>query len=244
MLRPLALAALIVLGCGDTSTTDGTSSALAADNRSAGQSQQSSSAALPTENDVEGVRAVFLAYKKAVYDKDGEGAAKAASSTTIEYFETSRRAALSMPEATLRTKPLMFKLMVLMIRARLSADRLKAMDGRGLFVYAVNDGLVGQEGRNLEPHKIDFVGNNARLGIRKGETILPPELGFKVPREQGQWKLDVMSVADNDLVKKESEKAFASVDPDLDVAIVKIVAMHEKRPIGPEIWTPLEEPPP
>lgn len=193
-------------------------------------------AAPSAKDDEAAVRQVFLGYRKAIDEKSGERAASFAATRTIEYFDAMRRAALSMPAAELRKQPMMDRLMALSMRARFDADVLRKLDGRGLFALGVDEGMVGKDVLSLEPGAAVVAGDTARIGlVSRGEEV-PPESGFRFDREQGSWRLDVMSIAP--LATPALEQALASVDADPDVAMVKLLEKIAGKPLGAAIWQP------
>lgn len=57
-------------------------------------------------------------------------------------------------------------------------------------------------------------------------------------READGWKLDVMSVAA--LAEPEFEQMLRDLDPDLDVALLRVLSKVAKKPIDKSIFRPLE----
>jgi hypothetical protein len=184
------------------------------------------------------VKRCFLDYREAIGKPDGERAASLAAASTLDYFEFTRRAALSMPEPELRKRGLMDRLQILTIRARIPAATLRAVDGRGLFAVAVQEGMTGSMAKTLEPGEVELDGSSARLGIRTDEETLPPGSGFRLAREADGWKLDVISVAA--LAEPEFEQMLRDLDPDLDVALLRVLSKVAKKPIDRSIFRPLE----
>jgi hypothetical protein len=58
------------------------------------------------------VKRCFLDYREAIGKPDGERAASLAAAATLDYFEFTRRAALSMPEPELRKRGLVDRLQI------------------------------------------------------------------------------------------------------------------------------------
>jgi hypothetical protein len=185
------------------------------------------------------VRQVFLDYRKAIDAKRGHDAASVAATRTIDYFETMRRAALSMPAAELRKRPTMDRLMALTIRARFEPAVLRKLDGRGLFALGVDEGMVGKDVQSLDPGPVELDGDTARIGlVTRGDSV-PPQSGFRFDREKGAWKIDVMSITP--LATPVLEQALARIDPDPDVAMVALLEKLVGKPLGATIWQAPDE---
>ena len=92
------------------------------------------------------VRATFAAYKAAVLAQQGERAADNVTTGTLREYARYRELALSAPRAALEALPMTERLQVLIIRARVPAADLRAMDGRRVFTHAVDRGWIGREG--------------------------------------------------------------------------------------------------
>ncbi len=240
--RDLALGlALLVVGCEGNKASPTAASSTAATAASASGAVASASATpISRAADDAALRALLADYKKAIYARDGEKAAALVAEPTITYFEAVRKDALYAAEADVRKKPLMDRLMVVIVRARVDADRLRKSDGKGLFVHAVNEGMVGEEARTLEPGAVEVEGDLGKIGIRSGKDEVPPDLGFRAYRESGTWKLDVMSVSK--IGAPALQKVLQDIDPDVDQAMLKLLEMMTGRKIGLEIYKPIDPP--
>jgi hypothetical protein len=186
------------------------------------------------EQDQAAVKQTFLDYQRAIGEKRGDQAADLAAQKTIAYFEWSRKSALTMPEAELRKQSLLDRMQVLVLRAKVDPPMLRKMDGRGLFVHAVNEGMVGKEAQSLVPGSSEINGDTAQLGLSAGGQTLPPKQGFRFERENGKWKLDVMSIAA--VAEGPLRQMLKSIDPDENAAIVKITEQIAQKPLARTIW--------
>jgi hypothetical protein len=252
--RGLALAGLVASAGCEQKADPGASDAVAEAPRSAGVTAPGTSAAATSataaapsaaasasvEADKAAIGALVSEHKKAIYARDGDKAAALVAEPTIVYFESVRKDALAAPEADLRKKPLVDRLMILIIRARVDVERLRQGDGKSLFAYAVKEGMVGEEARTLEPGDVEVEGDMAKVGVRMGAQTLPPEVGFRAYREQGAWKLHLMSVMK--LAGPALEQQLKGIDPDPDAAMIKVLETLLGRKVGAEIWQPLDPP--
>lgn len=202
---------------------------------SSASSAASNSSARPSlEQDQAAVKQTFLAYQKAIGEKRGDQAADLAAQKTIAYFEWSRKSALTMPEDELRKQSLLDRMQVLVLRAKVDPATLRKMDGRGLFVHAVNEGMVGKEAQSLVPGACEVNGDTAQLGLSAGGQTLRPQQGFRFDRENGKWKLDVMSIAS--VAEGPLKQMLKSIDPDENAAIVKVTEQIAQKPLARTIW--------
>lgn len=215
-------------------TASATSSAAPATSSSTARSAAPTSTAATA--DEAAVKKVFLDYRAAIGEKNGRAAADASSARTLEYYESVRKKALTLPEKELRATPTADRFMIVLIRASVDAAALRKMDGRSLFEHAVNEGMVGKNTQSLEPDAIEIEGDTAYLGMRAGGDTLPPRKGFRVYREQGSWKIDVLSVMGT--VGASMDQMLAKVDPDIDTAMVKIAEQLTGKSLAKTIWTP------
>jgi len=157
-----------------------------------------SSVDVPTAEEEAGVRRVFEDYKSAILNQQGDKAANLVSESTLTFFEEVRAAALTAPEQEVRQKRIVQKMMILNLRMRSTAEELHKLDAKGLFSFCVREGMIGSDVRTFDADRAVVQGNEARLGVIAGEKVVPPEMGFRVARERGAWKLDVMSIVGTD----------------------------------------------
>ena len=250
--RPAALASILTLAHGialgacsragsSGAAGSGPSASAAAVARTAGSGSASPPPEPAAAGEEQAVRAIFLQYREAIAKGRGETAAGLVSEKTLDYFERMRVAALSMPAAEVKRSPVMDRTMILITRARIGKDDLERWHGRELFVHAVDQGWVGKEAQRLEPDAVTIDGGTASLGLHSGTDIVTPAQGFRLYREPGGWKLDVISVARADGASMRAvEKELAQIDPDPNRALEKVVEKLTGKPVSAEIWQPLQ----
>jgi hypothetical protein len=252
-----AICALLVVACSEeagpstpgstpgASTGSAVAPSTAAASGSGALSTASSAASAATSafapaTDAQPIHAVFLRYKDAILQRKGEAAANAVSDKTLAYFESMRVAALHMPAAEVKRSSVIDRMVILSIRARIGRERLERWHGRELFVYSVDQGWVGEEVGRVEPAEVTIDGDTASLGVRSGASTLSPAEGYRVFREAGTWKLDVMSVVRPDSASvKAAQDSLQKIDPDPNRALEKVVSQLAGKPVGAEIWEPL-----
>ena len=175
---------VLVAGCNKPTIIQETPSSPAA--------QQGQQGAAPSEEQrLEAVRESVRDYAEALTAKDGEAAAALVVAATFGFYEDLRIAALRSTREQLESWDLMSVLMVLQIRSRVSRAELEALDGRGLFLRAVADGLVGDgvDEVGLDEIWIDEAGAHAEVRV-DGQPVV------WLQREQGaagrpRWQIDI-----------------------------------------------------
>lgn len=187
------------------------------------------------------VEEMFFAYKKSILSQDAEEAAAVVSQKTFDYYDAMRKAALTRSAEETHAAPLMDRMMILMFRSRVERSDLEAFDGKGAFMLGVEKGWIGDDAAKLEPGEIRIDGDTARIGVTAGgQTGIPSTLGFRAYREEGRWKLDVMSI--RDASEPVLANAMKQIDPDEDKALLKVLSMVAERELDDSIWEPLVEP--
>jgi hypothetical protein len=195
------------------------------------------SAPVKAEEPHQAIRATFHRYRDAIAAKNGEAAVNEVSERTLSAFEAYRTAALSMPADQVKARPIVERLMIVIVRARVPAPELRQVNGRELFVRAVDNGWVGKNVATIDAAEVSLDGDSAHLGVRTSRGELPPAQGFTFHREKGSWKMDVMSLAAFDA----SLKAMLSrIDEDENRAMLKVVSLVAKTHIDDRIWEPLD----
>ena len=188
-------------------------------------------------SDAEAARQLVLDYKAAILDRDGERAADLASSSTHAYYDKLRSDALHASASEVQGRGPLTQLLVLSVRVRMSEPELQGTDGRGLFVHAVEQGWIGEEARQVEPAGVSVDGDIAQIGLRISGQTLPPSSGFRAVREEGRWKLDVMSITN--LAEPALVQLLEGLGPDRNQAILEILTEAMGRELTAEVWNPL-----
>ena len=186
--------------------------------------------------DERSIHACFDAYKRAVLESDGESAVEQVTKGTIEYYANVLDLVFEASAEKTRALPLVDRITVLLIRARVEPERLRQMDGRQLFIYAIDHGMVGKSSvirSDLGDVAIsgDYaIGDALSAGKRSG-------IQWRFYREGGRWRMDVTSVmtAANiallQVIRDSGEEENQFVQ--------KLVAMTLGRDPGEDIWEPL-----
>ena len=90
------------------------------------------------------VRQTFESYKSAIMFDKGEQAAEYVDKHTIDYYSEMLNHTLYSDSAEIAALNLMDRLMVFSIRHRSPKETIVSLDGKGLLVYSINEGMVGK----------------------------------------------------------------------------------------------------
>ena len=144
------------------------------------------------KNDIKEIRKCYEGYKSSILNQSGNAAVRFIDQNTISHYTTMLDYAKTIKSKELQKLPLIDKIAVLTIRHHATIEDLNAMDGKTLFIWATNKGMLGDE--NLEKNTLGDVvveKNKARGGILLDEKNTPASLKFA--KEQGWWKIDLTS---------------------------------------------------
>lgn len=181
----------------------------------------------------EAVRAAFQAYKTSVLEQQGVNAADRVTSGTLDAYQRYRELALNGDRATLQALPITDRLQVLIIRHRVPTAQLHAMNGRAVFIYAVDRGWIGRESvERTSIGRVKVDGDIATAGMRMGQAETP--LNFEFLYQQGQWRFNLMPVI------RMSESVFAQMAEQYGIGenqlVMNLVGAVSGQPVDDSIW--------
>jgi hypothetical protein len=209
-LRPLACLGLLVAGCGG-------------DDTSRAEAEQA-------------IRACFAGYKAAVLEGNGDAALGCVDAATIAYYEKLLGFALRASAEETRKLPLMDRVTVVLLRARIEAGLLRTMDGRKLFVHAVELGMIGKDSviRNELGEIVVSGGHATGEHVSAGK---PSAMHWRFHHENGAWRMDLLSIL------PKATLAFQQVIRESgmteDEFILQMVAMLTGREPTDDVWQPV-----
>lgn len=138
------------------------------------------------------VRKSFESYKDAILNDKGAKAVACVDSRTIKYYSEILETSKSADSASVNALGLLDKLMVLTIRHRATKEQILGFDGSGLFVFAVESGMVG---KNSVAHNsvgdVEISGTFAKGRLLSYGDESPFYFHFYL--EEEVWKLDLTS---------------------------------------------------
>ena len=182
------------------------------------------------------VKGAFNNYKQSILDDKGEEAIKFVDSRTIKYYSEIIETIKTADSAKVAGLSMIDKITVFSIRHRATKEEIKAMDGPGLFKYAIKNGMVGKNSVSTNTIGDVVVEGN----FAKGELIAngnPTSLFFHFYNESGEWKLDLTSLfpisntALTQMVKESGEN-------ENDFVFMILESLTGTKP-GAEIWKPV-----
>lgn len=139
------------------------------------------------------VRAAWKEFKNASLSGNGSVAASRVIDATHAYYDEVRRLALYADRQALAAFVFAKRYTVLGMRLRMSAEQLRSMSGRELFVHSVNQGWIGKNNATDEGvGAVTVTGDHARCVATKNGKATGQYLHFV--GEAGAWKLDMMQL--------------------------------------------------
>lgn len=184
------------------------------------------------------VRKAFDAYKTAILNDKGEDAADLVDSRTIQYYQQALDQVRTADSATVRSLSLMDRLMVFSIRHRTPKEDILRFDGRALYVYAVQSGMVGKNsvaGNSIGEVVVEGTFAKGRFLVGGEETPFQ----FHFYKEEERWKLDLTSLFPISTMAFQTmvEDSGQEENEFLFTLLEKITG----RKPGPEVWQPVLE---
>lgn len=139
------------------------------------------------------VRKSFDDYKSAILNDKGEEAVNYVDSRTISYYSEILNTTINADSLTVNSLVLMDKLMVLIIRHKTTKEDILSFDGRGLLIYAIDEGMVGKNSvANSIIGEVKIDGDFAKGQLIANEQKTP--IYYHFYKEKGEWKIDLTSI--------------------------------------------------
>ncbi len=183
------------------------------------------------------VKESFEKYRSAILNDRGEEAVNYVDSRTISYYADILDLVKTGDSSIVEVRSVLDKLMVFMIRHRVSKEDILSFDGRSLLIYAIESGMVGKNSvANSSLGEVTIEGDFA-----KGQFVANGEKApvfFHFYKEEGQWKIDLtslfpMSVIALDQIVQDSGEN----ENDFLFSLLKKVTGNTP---GDEIWQPID----
>lgn len=177
----------------------------------------------------------FETYKKAILDKEGEVAVSVVTESTIESYQNDLEAARYAPKDILMEFSALRRMGVLLLRHNIQPELLAEMDGRGAFVYAVNQGWIDEGG--VIKQTVDDVtvfGDQASANAFSDGKKLPYRFLFE--RENGDWKFDLIPVLKSGEIAMQS--LLRMIEMDENEFIFNMIEATSRRKVSETIWQP------
>ena len=159
------------------------------------------------------MRATFEAYRQAILMRDGKSAAALLSNETVNYYRTIAELAGTGGPDQIKPRPLVDRLTIVMLRVLRHPVELAKLDGRSLFQYAVEVGLIDSQSiQGNALGRVRITGDLALAQVVVQGQPLPVDYAFV--RSGPDWKLNTVPILStlNDDMKKAATQAKLSED--------------------------------
>lgn len=182
------------------------------------------------------IKKCFENYKTTARLQQGKEALNYIDSRTISYYDTIVTLARSADSLKVSSLSFIDKLTVLLLRHRVTKEQILNMNGESLFIYYIDNGLVGKEGAvNNEVGEITIDGNFAKgQFLHKGKET---PLDFHFYKEGGRWRFNITSMfAFTTMFAKRTIENSGMTE---DEFILLILEKSTGKLPGSTIWRPL-----
>lgn len=191
------------------------------------------------QNDEEGVREAFEAYRTALLAQDGEAALRTVDGRTVAFYGRSVRQALRADSVTVAALPLVERLTVLSLRHRVPLATLESFTGRTAFVYAVDQGWIGRgDVENARIHRVEIGDKEAVAYLERGGGRRAGTFVFR--RSGNGWHLDLTSAFEEGT--EELLALVQSLDMTSDEFIAYALTLVSDEPVTDALWHPPASP--
>jgi hypothetical protein len=183
--------------------------------------------------DEQAIRQAFQQYKQALLDQDGERAAALVTHNTLDYYGEMRDLALDATRDEILDRRLIDRLTIALYRVLLGPT-LEQVNARQLFVFSVDEGLIGSRSdvAGLEIGDVTVSGDFGTANATSEGQEAP--LVWEFRREGDQWKLDLEALfpVSNLVLQNAAEEAGLTENQ----LIYRTLEARTGQRIGAEIW--------
>lgn len=186
--------------------------------------------------DAEDIKQVYEKYRYSILNDDGKQAFLCVDSRTKKYYGQLLQWALKDDSTTLEQHSLVDKFTVLAIRAKASKEEILSFDSSGLFIYAVNHGMVGKNGvanQKIAEPVMDSTFAKTNLIVNEKES----SIALHYYKEENEWKIDIthlLPMASASLRNMVDESGMTENEFIMD--LLRILEGHTPKA---SIWLPL-----
>jgi len=183
------------------------------------------------------VQITFEKYKEYILNDNGVEAINYLDSRTKKYYNDILKDVISADSNRIEKLSLMDKMMVLIIRQRVSKEEILSMNGEKLLIYAINNGMVGKNRASKNGLRKIYVNKNfAKAEMEASDKKNP--IYFHFYKEDGIWKIDLTALFNisNQAMKMVVEQSNQSENEYL----LYLIELVSKKAIIETIWQPLE----
>lgn len=168
------------------------------------------------DNEAELIRKNFDSYKAFLYNGNGGEAANLVDSHTIKYYGDIIELVKNADSLKVESLSLLDKIMVLIVRQRVSKENILNFDGKALLIHVINNGMIDKNSAGRYTIGDITVDNNIAKGRIVANGIESPFF-LNFYKESGIWKYDLTSsfsigiLAIQKLEKEFGERGFIDV---------------------------------
>lgn len=176
---------------------------------------------------------VFRQYQTAMDQADGEVASGLVTQGTLDTYRSYRDDALNATREEVSERSIIHRMQVILARATIPAEDLRAMTGRDLLTHAINtEWVAANPTQGVDIGEIETQGGRAVATVKGSGTR-----HFVFLLEEEGWRLDLIELLLT--TEKQMTDAAAARGHSEDVLIAKIVEQFTGENPGPQIWEPL-----
>lgn len=182
------------------------------------------------------IQEAFKEYKSAILNQDGITAYYYVDSNTKTYYDDIYNKILNSSEYETKNMSLGTKIVVTMARHSINAQTLKSMNGKTLFIYAVENGWIGEESvSSLEIAVANVDKNFAKTHVVNQNGEAP--FGFTFRKEDKTWRIDLTSMLP--ITEMALEQQIEQIGIDQDKFIFTMLTKTSGFQPDSSIWQPI-----
>ena len=182
------------------------------------------------------IEQTFQTYKSSVINDDGKKAIQVIDKRTIDHYKRILTLTISADSSSVEKLPVMDKFFVLAIRHIVPADSILSMTGDGLFIYAINKGMIGKEGAmKLDVGNIAIDDNFAIAEFTSEGKMTGIKINFY--KYDGNWKFDLSSFFQ---VGNVAFKNLLKDCPSTENECIAEILTTTYGKTGRDVWTPIK----
>lgn len=189
------------------------------------------------QNEEKQIKETFNKYKLSILNDKWENAVNYLDKNTIVYYENLLNLVKNADYKKISSLSAMDKLMILLIRHRVTKEEIFSFNWKDLIIYSIKKGMVGKD--SVSNASIWEVSVN--LDFANGELLTNwkrSSLYFHFHKENNIWKLDLTSIFDtSNMTLKEMIKKSWKTEDDFMFQILE--SINGEKP-NSKIWEPLK----
>lgn len=170
--------------------------------------------------------------------KDGPNAVALMNSDTISYYESVRTHALESDASTVKTLPLLQRMLVLTTRINVDPAYLQTLNGSQLLMVGMADGWMNSAG---DPTKLTLGNIRVDGEVARGDLSMagnPAQLPIRFTKEDGVWKVDLSPLISEteSLISQQMARGGGATPEQMNEMLPMVLAQQTGKKVGPEIW--------